>query len=298
MYLPPLSTSLFIINFPHVSKGAAYRYGKGLFKEVIRGEKMAVIQTDQWLKSFYFDPKKICEKLLPYFRNTSAHHLYQYLTMHGMYRPHIQGEKEVKILQKRNVWELVEKEEKLLRQVWQGPNVPIIIFPADQNRKIKRDFNGKSGLAFKDKLFLFISPENTDDEIRALLTHEYNHVCRLAKYNKNEDNYVLLDTVIMEGLAERAVGERLGEALQVNWTSYYSDEQLDKMWKNIIYPNRNISMKDRRHQDLLYGLRLTYPKMVGYCVGYFLVKKYAEKTGLTSKELLPKRSEVIAQMNN
>lgn len=94
-----------------------------------------------------------------------------------------------------------------------------------------RDQNGKSGLAFKDKLFLFLSDQNSDNEIRALLVHEYNHVCRLAKNGKQEENYVLLDSIILEGLAENAVRELVGEEYLAKWTSYYTEGQLNQMWK-------------------------------------------------------------------
>lgn len=108
------------------------------------------------------------------------------------------------------------------------------------NPKIMRDQNGKSGLAFKDKLFLFLSDQNSDNEIRALFVHEYNHVCRLAKNDKQEENYILLDSIILEGLAENAVRELVGEEYLAKWTSYYTEGQLNQMWKKIIYPNSNI----------------------------------------------------------
>ncbi len=39
---------------------------------------------------------------------------------------------------------------------WDGPDVPIFIFPADAtNRSLQREFGGKSGVAFRDQLFLF-----------------------------------------------------------------------------------------------------------------------------------------------
>ncbi|WP_369010262.1 DUF2268 domain-containing putative Zn-dependent protease [Oceanobacillus alkalisoli] len=54
--------------------------------------------------------------------------------------------------------------------------MPIFIFPSDRSNT---EINGKSGLSFHDKLFLFISGETSLTEIKALLTHEYYHVCRL-----------------------------------------------------------------------------------------------------------------------
>jgi len=263
---------------------------------VDRGADMGVIRTEKWLHDSYHQPIEICEKLKVHFEDALSSEIYDYLNQHGMYIPFKNGIEVVKKLQKNNVWEIVEEENLRLQKVWEGPNIPIFIFPSDKNnRKIQQDFNGKSGLAFKDKLFLFISEDNMEMEIRALFTHEYNHVCRLSMYLKNEEDYVLLDTIILEGLAENAVRERLSEECLAAWTSYYSNEEIKEMWNNLVLPNRNILRNDRKYQNLLYGLRL-YPKMLGYCVGYYLVKNYIEATNKTSKDLLNINTDKIAQI--
>lgn len=256
---------------------------------------MPVINTNQWLKKWYHQPIAICERLTAYFKHATANQIYEYLRLHGMYHPHRHGQEQVANLQNNKVWEIVEKDFQALRKLWNGPDVPVFIFPVDSSdRKIQRDMNGKSGLAFKDKLFLFLSEQNTDMEIQALLTHEYNHVCRLTKYSKKEADYVLLDAVILEGLAETAVNERIGEKYLAKWTSYYTEAELDKMWDTLIKPNRNIANSDRRYQPFLYGTRQGLPNMLGYCVGYHLVKKYKEKSGLLVKDMLPLKTENIA----
>lgn len=258
---------------------------------------MSIIRTDKWLTELYHNPIKLCEKLTGYFDGASVAELYDYLLLHGMYRPYRGGALQVQNLQKNKVWEIVQKELQLLQKLWGGPNVPIFIFPANtKNRKIQQDFNGKSGLSFKDKIFLFVSDQNTEQEIKALFTHEYNHVCRLSKFAKKEEDYILLDTIILEGLAENAVRERLGEKSLAGWTSYYSNEELEKMWSRLVLPNINIKATQRQHHELLYGLRLSYPKMLGYCVGYYLVKKYMNEKGVSSKDLLAIPSHTIAQI--
>lgn len=258
---------------------------------------MDVIRTDKWLYDSYDKPIEICEKLSDHFNGAHPSEIYNYLTIYGMYQPFEKGNKVVEKLQKNKVWEVVQKESKLLQKVWEGPSIPIFIFPSDQtNEKIKKEFNGKSGLAYKDKLFLFISADNTEKEIQAVFTHEYNHVCRLAKAPKNEEEYVLLDTIILEGLAEHAVNERIGKEFLAAWTSYYSEEQLKTMWNKIVLPNKDVPIGDRKHQNLLYGLRF-YPKMLGYCVGYYLIDKYIEATNKTVKELLSIKTEHLAQLS-
>jgi len=257
---------------------------------------MSVIRTDQWLEELYEEPIKMCEKIKMYFDGAQAYEIYDYLTQHGMYHPFKNGNEQVSKLRENRVWEIVQDEEQQLQKMWQGPNIPVFIFPSDiNNRKFKMDFNGKSGLVFKDKLFLFISKDTSEKEIRSLFTHEYNHVCRLSQFNKSEENYLLLDTIILEGLAENAVRERFGEEFIATWTSYYSSDQLEKMWNNLVHPNKNILKTDRKHQQILYGLG-SYPKMAGYCVGYYLVKKYIEANSLTSNDLLNAPTDTIAHL--
>ncbi|QKY68846.1 DUF2268 domain-containing protein [Lentibacillus sp. CBA3610] len=258
---------------------------------------MSVVRTDKWLLDTYDNPVELCKKLKSYFdENVSASDIHQHMVMHGMYhQPRENGTKLIKALQKRNIWKLVEQEEKALQTEWDGPDIPIFILPADaDNRQLRQELNGKSGLTFSDKLFLFITEDNTDKEIRALFTHEYNHACRLAKYSKKEADYVLLDTVILEGLAENAVRERFGKHYTANWTSYYSNVRLERISRNLVLPNQNAPKSSRIHLQILYGLGF-YPKMAGYCAGYYFVKHYMESNDLNLKDLLHVPSQKIIE---
>lgn len=258
---------------------------------------MEVIATDKWLLRDHDDPVKICEKLEGLFPGADAIDIYQHLMMNGMYQtPLTDGKKLVHRLQDQQVWEYVQKQLKHLKQGWKGPDVPVFIFPSNvHNRRLKQESNGKAGLAFSDKLFLFVSDETSKDEIKALLIHEYSHVCRMQKYPKKEQDYVLLDSIVLEGLAEQAVYEKMGKDHLASWCKYYSDEALEKWWKKIILPNRNIPKSERNHHFLLYGLRL-YPKMLGYSVGFHLVQKYTKEKKIKVKEMMPLSSEEIAQL--
>src|SRR5699024_11807494 len=97
-----------------------------------------------------------------------------------------------------------------------------------------------SPLSFNDNLFLFVTTYNTSKEISVLLTHEYHHVCRLSKFQKSEADYVLLDTIILEALAENAVRERLGEHYVAPWTTYYTTDELEAMWNEIVVTKHKI----------------------------------------------------------
>lgn len=249
--------------------------------------KLGVIQTNQWLKDSYSNPIELCKKLLSYFpKGTSAREIYEYLRSHGMFRPIEERKKSPLDSLPKDVWAVTKREYHLLQKEWGGPSVPIFIFPADEtNPKIKTEFNGKSGLAFNDKLFLFFSSYNSSGEIKAVLTHEYNHVCRLSNYKKNESNYTLLDTIILEGIAENAVKERFDEKYVAKWTKYYSEDRIKEILKRIIIPNRDVEVSDRKHHAILYGKGF-YPKMAGYCAGYYLVKNYLNNNNLRTKDVI------------
>lgn len=260
---------------------------------------MTVVQTDRWLLRTKNQPLQICEKLKPSFKGYSTEAIYELLTSYGMFRKPIKGYlNHVKSWQERQFWKVIHKELKKLRQKWNGPDVPIYILPSDPfNRQLLMHHNGKSGLAFRDQIFLFISPKTTEQELAALFTHEYNHVCRLSKYVKKEYEYTLLDSIILEGLAENGVREQIGETYLAPWTRIYKPRQLRKFWKQLLLPASTIPIHHRKHDILLYGSRL-YPKMLGYAVGYHLVYQYLTLNSLTVKDIIDQPSETIAQFSH
>ncbi len=254
---------------------------------------MAVINTNQWKIDVYQEPIHLADKFEPYFPDATSLEIYQYLTMHGMYS-RVEDATVFTLFKKKDYWTVIEKEEKILKKIWKGPDVPIFILPSEsRNREMNKEFNGKSGIAFRDKLFLFLSDMNSHEEVKSVFTHEYNHVCRLYHYEKSEKNYTLLDSIILEGLAENAVRERFGKKNNARWTSYYNETQLEHMWKTKLFPHHQVKKNDKLHHKLLYGLGFT-PKMAGYCVGYYLVKKYLTEHNKKCNQLLSTSSEEIA----
>ncbi len=164
--------------------------------------------------------------------------------------------------------------------------MPIVVLPVDErNRKIRQEFGSKSGLAFRDKMFLFLSSDSSNSAVSALMTHEYNHVCRLEHVTKDEKDETFLDTIMMEGLAEYAVYERFGSSLTAEWTSYYTPEQLDFLFEKRVKPNLRLTRDIRMFSQLLYG-KGYFPSMLGYAVGFNIVKKYLTDHQKTVKEAL------------
>lgn len=257
---------------------------------------MTVVRTDKWIEESGGDPSEVCAKLSRYFPTASASEIHHHLTVFGMYLSAKQGRALLKKLQSNNVWDISANELELLRSKWKGPSVPVFLFPSDSDNKVlAREFKGKSGLAYADKIFLFISPQNSETEIKAILTHEYNHVCRLNSFPKREEDCTLLDTIILEGLAEVAVAERFGKRFTSSWTSLYSDRQLARFWKELVHPKRNYKKESSIHEEVLYGLD-RYPHMVGYAVGYYLVRNFLKGTDFHVEDLLTRPSTEIAQL--
>ncbi|OAO79092.1 hypothetical protein A0O32_1837 [Anoxybacillus flavithermus] len=237
---------------------------------------MGVVNTKDW-----FVDDRWREKI-----NEDVH---RHLFAHGMAR---RNQQEImKQLAEKNVWAFVAKKFAELKKGWNGPDVPIYIFPADAtNRSLQHEFGGKSGVAFFDQLFLFLLPHVSNEHIYALLIHEYNHVCRLHVDPKDERDYTLLDRIVMEGLAEHAVRERLGSEYVAKWTTYYTKEQLEQFTKKWLVPNLSLRPDDARYRALLYGSML-YPRMLGYAVGYEVVRRALAKKTMT--KLLTMTSEKI-----
>jgi len=242
---------------------------------------MGVVNTDEWLKK-ETNPLKICGKLKGHFQGLHVEDIHQYLSQFGMYKS--VSKSYIQKMLKRNVWERVKKHYQYLNTKWAGPDIPIYIFPVNEsNGFLSRNFGGRSGVSFPDKLFLFLSYEVDEEELKSVLTHEYHHICRISKYEKKEENYTLLDTIILEGLAEHAVGEMLGEQALTFWVKKYSPSQLNRWWNLWIKPHQEVTRDDPKYIQLLYGMSF-YPKMLGYAIGYHIVRTYDKKHKMTIKD--------------
>ncbi|WHM03016.1 DUF2268 domain-containing protein [Bacillus velezensis] len=249
---------------------------------------MSVKQTYQWMEKAA-SVNDLAPHLLPLFSGADKKEWKPILGMlqnHGMFRHLKDGVRTSKRLKEKGCYSHIQKEEAYLKEKWNGPDVPIVVLPVDErNRKIRQEFGSKSGLAFRDKMFLFLSSDSSNSAVSALMTHEYNHVCRLEHVTKDEKDETFLDTIMMEGLAEYAVYERFGSSLTAEWTSYYTPEQLDFLFEKRVKPNHRLTRDSRMFSQLLYG-KGYFPSMLGYAVGFNIVKKYLTDHQKTVKEAL------------
>lgn len=242
-----------------------------------------VIRTDDWLEND-FHPKKICELLLEHFQGEKdSNKIYEYLLSFGMYKHNRNSKKTFESLKADMMWEKTSKIYEKYRRKWNGPAIPIFIFPLDEsNARLMREGKGKSGVSFKDKLFLFLTSLDDAKELEALFVHEYHHVCRMNRLNKCPSDYSLLDSMILEGLAENAVAENCGEEYTSDWTRRYSKEKLSFYWNDFISDQLFVQRNDELHDRILFGLG-NRPKLIGYAIGYEIVKQYKQCENFTEK---------------
>ncbi len=268
---------------------------------------MAVKDTREWLKEYLrikgsswvnnIEHQKQCisEKLVSYFPGSSSSVIHDHLLQHGLFLPNVQDESIINSLTNVNPWKIARVELMRLKKEWEGPDIPIFIFPSDSNnRQLKRDFNGLSGVSHHDKVFLFVSGTMSQQELQALITHEYNHVCRLHYLDKKEKNMKLLDSIVLEGLAEMAVQERLGTEHLAKWATIRPIDSALNYWRKWLKPNMKLSKADPRHNELLYGGGFV-PKWLGYNAGYHLVSSFIKNKQTHIKETLHLPAETIVE---
>ncbi|NMD70797.1 DUF2268 domain-containing protein [Bacillus sp. DNRA2] len=252
---------------------------------------MGVIETNTWLDEDFDDPLEICTKVLEW-KNRSEKYsklvktrrteaireprgFYRYLQNFGMYRPTRLSKESFEELKQKRVWSMVEQLYEHYRHKWIGQDIPIFIFPFGEKQGLfgRSSYKNKSGLSFHDKLFLFLTPKLTKQDIEALFVHEYHHVCRMNTIDKRIEDYNLLDSIILEGVAEVAVEAECGSNYLAPWCTRYTEKQLTELWKKYVADHLSVKKMESLHDQILFGER-GFPTMLGYAAGYLLAKKY------------------------
>lgn len=255
---------------------------------------MSVIKTQPWLYEFielceeqsgkdasYIQCETLCgplEGLKP----KSTPEVWQYeLQNYGLFEPYewTNLKSTLKKLEDQKVWQIVEQEYQYLRRLWKGPKVSIYIFPIkNANMKLGKQTPNKNGVAYSGSLFLFVSVDLPLTELKALLAHEYNHVCRIKHLDLASNKITLKDSLIIEGLGEYAVKDLYGEKWLGPWVNLYSFEDASAIWKRRFIPSLNVQ-DINNHYPFLYGkARGPLPKWIGYHLGFQIVDSYQKST--------------------
>lgn len=200
-----------------------------------------------------------------------------------MYKPSRQNWIMFEKLKEMRIWDEGEKLLKKYQKKWNGPDIDIYIFPIQGISGFhKEESSHKSGVSFKDRMFLFVSPFEDIKELEALFVHEYHHVCRINKQKKALKDYRLLDSMILEGLAEYAVKENCGESYLAKWCNYYTEKEIESFWNKFIKFEINVNKRNDLHDQILYGVD-GYPKLVGYATGFYLVNEFMKTKNFSTK---------------
>ncbi|UQD51411.1 hypothetical protein C0971_04790 [Bacillus methanolicus] len=238
----------------------------------------------------------ICSKLLGEFSEQNPRSIYEYLQGFGMYRPNPRSRRCFEELKMDDIWKKAEGIFQRYKTKWNGPDIPVYIFPINERRKIFGENSaGKSGVSFKDKMFLFLTPLKKEKELESIIVHEYHHACRMNRQKKDTENYTLLDSIILEGLAEHAVLEYCGKEYLGPWCNYYTKNELSFFWKKFLSDHLSVKRNENIHDHLLYG-RGRYPKLLGYAFGFYMISQYKSKQKNYSDKisfLLPSEKFII-----
>lgn len=244
---------------------------------------MGIIRTDQWLEKEFDKPVKICEKLEPFFKMETSNEIYNQLKNFGMYRPSRSTKVIFDRLKEQTAWDKVEQLFHHYKEKWNGPEIPVFLFPVSQaGGFFFREGTSKAGVSFPDKMFLFLSQMKDPKEVEALLVHEYHHVCRLTLLNKRMEDFTLLDSIIIEGLAEYAVLKYCGSEYLAPWCRMYNEKELIMFWDKYLKKHLDTKKNERGHDELLYG-EGRLPNLLGYAVGFNIVKHYYQTKHYSTK---------------
>jgi uncharacterized protein YjaZ len=244
---------------------------------------LGIKETDKWLEDDFWEPEKICSRLLDEFGEQEPEPIYGYLARFGMYRPDRVNYRVYEEMAGEGAWEAAGGLLKKYRKKWNGPDIPVYIFPVNRSgSRARRTDTVKSGVSFPDKMFLFFEHAKDEKELESLFVHEYHHVCRIRAQQKKLQAYTLLDSMVLEGMAEYMVERSCGKEYLAAWCSRYSEKELGSWWEKYLKEQLEITKKEPVHDQLLFG-KGRYPDLLGYAAGYKIVKQYFEKNNFSTK---------------
>ena len=253
---------------------------------------MGVIQTYKWFEKDQYTKQEILKKLLHYFHFPNGKELYNHLRKNGMSEWDDDFKERIRLLKEAGVWKELQNEYTKIKKEWNGPEIPIFIFPCVSVRRFLRSPTFyRGGVAFDNGICIFLSPIEGIEQHKAVLIHEYNHVVRLKRLYQHK-KVTLLDAMILEGIAEHAVKELAGERYQAPWTTLYSSEKCRQLYKHYLKKHLNLTNEDELYHSLLFGLK-DFPNLLGYCVGYDIVKECVKTKNWSLNQLISINSQLI-----
>ena len=214
---------------------------------------MSIEKTELWLEEHFDDPIKICSRLASSSNKKDAAELYDYLVSFGMYQPNPIAKEMFHRLKDEDSWSKVENIYVKYKTKWNGPDIPVYIFPLKKTRFAKIDH--KSGVSFKNKMFLFLTPSLDEKELEALIVHEYHHICRLKYLSKAVSGIHFIRFHSNGGVCGVCCNKICGKNYNAKWISYYNNEELDYYWKKYFMKNLQAKKTEPIHDAIIIWKR-------------------------------------------
>ena len=130
----------------------------------------------------------------------------------------------------------------------------------------------------------------TGNLISEMIAHE---LCHAARWGKNDERFsCLLDGMIFEGLATYFEYEYVKEREEKTYFIKTMLERSDEENKMILSKLREqLDLNDYDYNTMFFTGNEELPRWAGYSLGFYLVKKYLEKTGKKIEEVFADRYE-------
>ncbi|WP_165763769.1 DUF2268 domain-containing protein [Halalkalibacter urbisdiaboli] len=270
---------------------------------VVRTDKWLTLYLKQWLakrngiEKYKLQQQTIIYPLAERFQTEDIQGFHHYLNHLGLFSADTNIESTLETFFNKNWWYIVQDQFERLKKKWGGPDIPIYLFPVEAKHPIITvDLGKKMGLTLPKLIILFIDGLIKEDDVRALVTHEYHHACRLSNTEETEETIPLVESMLMEGLAELAVNEEVGKHALAGWTSYYDDTWQDTWFERWLKPHLFLKGRDNHYLYLYGASTLGIPKWLGYYWGYLVVQTINTKYPATTKEWLGRSSSEILKM--
>lgn len=191
---------------------------------------------------------------------------------------------------KKQILSAVKKCQKILPH----PDLPIFIFiypwfPSSTDRIL---FEGITALSTYYTMHIFIDPRSfTKASLQKTIAHEWNHLV-FYRYHL-EQNYTLLNHIVMEGLAEIFREEIMG-GKTAPWSLALNERETQKQFKLLRSKLTKRGMKI--YKDVFFGNE-KYKRWTGYSIGYRFTKEFREKNQkLSWLEIIKSQPENILEL--
>lgn len=158
-------------------------------------------------------------------------------------------------------------------------------FPAEEDKV----FEGVMGFTpYNCVFYIFLEPKSwTPTSLANTVAHELNHAIFFYNHDKDFDDYTLLDSMIMEGLAEN-FRERVLGGESAPWAIALTRDEAFKTLQSM--NGETLTSQDQDLESrILFGDE-TYPRWTGYSIGYWLIKELLNKEKNTDWQAIMKMS--------